>query len=51
MAIRLEIISTIPDTRAQTRKNNFNSLGIKNKITDVSVVDVYTIDRKFDKNI
>lgn len=49
MAIRLEVISSIPDTRATTRKNSFNSLEIKNKITDVSVVDVYTIDKKIDK--
>ncbi len=49
MSIRLEIISTIPDTRAVTRKNSFNSLEIKNKIQDISVVDVYTIDKKIDK--
>ncbi len=49
MAIRLEIISTVPDTRAITRKSSLNSLEIKNKIRDVSVVDVYTIDKKINK--
>ena len=49
MAIRLEIISTVPDTRALTRKNNFYSLEIKNEIKDISVVDIYTIDKKIDK--
>jgi phosphoribosylformylglycinamidine synthase len=50
MAIRLEVISIIPDTRAETRKNSFNVLEIKNKITDVSIVDVYTIDKKIEEN-
>ena len=49
MAIRLEVQSIVHDTRASTRKNNFNTLEIKNRIQDVSVVDVYTIDKKINK--
>ena len=49
MAIRLEIISSIPDTRAITRKNGFKNLEIKNKINEVSVVDIFTIDKKISK--
>src|SRR3990167_2037776 len=49
MAIRLEIQSIVSDTRASTRKNNLNTLEIKNKIQDVSLVDVYTISKKIDK--
>src|SRR3990167_6814680 len=49
MAIRLEVQSIVHDTRASTRKNSFNTLEIENKIQDVSVIDVYTIDKKIDK--
>jgi phosphoribosylformylglycinamidine synthase len=47
MPHRLEITSTVPDTRAQIRKKKFNNLEISGTIITVSIVDVYTIDKHF----
>ncbi len=46
MAIRIEVATKVTDTRALTRKNNFNSLLKKGMIDDVKIIDVYTIDKK-----
>lgn len=47
MAIRLEVVTKVTDTRALIRKNSFNSLLKKGKIDAVDIIDVYTIDKKF----
>lgn len=46
MAIRIEVVTRVTDTRAVVRKNNFNSLLKHGKIHDVEIIDVYTIDKK-----
>lgn len=47
MAIRLEVISIVPDTRAKVKQKQFSQLGLKNHIKEVTLVDVYTLDKKF----
>ncbi|MBU1018891.1 MAG: AIR synthase-related protein [Patescibacteria group bacterium] len=42
MPHRIEVGSTVPDTRAQVRKNKFGE-----RIADVQVIDVYTVDKEF----
>ncbi len=44
MAYRIEVSSTIPDTRAIVRKRHLESLGFSSRIKDVHLLDVYTID-------
>ncbi len=46
MITRIEIISTIPDTRALVRKNKLHAAGFAENISGVTLVDVYTIDKK-----
>ncbi len=44
MASRIIISQKVRDARAETKKNQFNSLHLKGKINDVQVLDSYTID-------
>ncbi len=44
MAHRIEIISKIPDARAEVRKRKLEGMGFSGKIKDVRIADVYTID-------
>ena len=44
MAHRIEIASTIPDTRAAARKKKLEKIGLAGKISGIELVDVYTID-------
>lgn len=44
MAHRIEIVQIIPDTRAQVRKKDLDSIGFSKKVDDVKIVDVYTIE-------
>jgi phosphoribosylformylglycinamidine synthase subunit PurSL len=44
VAHRIEIIPTVADARAQVRKRQLESMGFADKIRDVQLVDVYTVD-------
>ncbi len=44
MAHRIELIYTVPDTRARVRKKKLHSLGYSS-ITSVTLIDVYTVDK------
>lgn len=44
MAHRIEIISKIPDARAEVRKRKLEGMGFSGKIKSVRIADVYTID-------
>lgn len=44
MAHRIEIFSKILDTRAEVRKSKLSSIGFNEKINNLWLVDVYTID-------
>lgn len=46
MAHRIEIYSTIPDTRATIRKQKIKTLNLAQNVTDLWLADVYTIDKK-----
>lgn len=46
---RLEIASTIPDTRAQVRLKALHDLNLQGKVSQVNLVDVYTIDKALTK--
>src|SRR5579872_3818531 len=46
MPVRIEVTTTVPDSRADIRKKKFFSAGFA-KVQDVSIVDVYTIDKSF----
>ncbi|MDO8609749.1 MAG: AIR synthase-related protein [bacterium] len=48
MIHRIEILSKVPDTRAEVRKRKLEDNGFKGKISEVFVVDVYSIDKIFD---
>ncbi len=41
---RIEVISIIDDTRAKTKLRSLQLSGWKDRITDIHVVDVYTVD-------
>ncbi len=45
MAIRIDVISTIPDARAAQKLKSFREL-VSGRITDVRIADSYTIDTK-----
>ena len=45
MAIRIDVISTIPDARAAQKLKSFREL-VSVRITDVRIADSYTIDTK-----
>ncbi len=47
MAVRIEIGSKIEDTRAAVRKKSLSDLSFFPKITDLVIVDVHTVDKKF----
>ena len=49
-ATRIEIESTIPDTRADVRQKKFESMVPDGKIKKVRITDVYTIDKEFSEN-
>ena len=49
MAIRIEIASKQSDSRATVRKKKLQALGFDSKIQEVTLVDVYTIDKKLSK--
>lgn len=44
MVYRIEVSSTIFDARAAVRQHHLGGLGFSGRITDVRLVDVYTID-------
>ena len=43
---RVEVIYTVPDARGKVRARYFNGLGLKGKVSKVTVVDAYTIDAR-----
>lgn len=45
MAHRIEVGSRVEDTRASVRKKKLSLLDFGNKIKDLNIVDVYTIDK------
>lgn len=49
MAIRIEITTTVPDSRAGIKKKKLHEIGFRN-ITDIAIADVYTVDKKFSKD-
>ena len=46
MINRIEILTTVFDSRAQQRKHKFSHFSFYKKIKSVSIVDVYTIEKK-----
>lgn len=46
MITRIEIASTILDTRANVRKTKLHGLGFIEEVDNISIIDVYTIDKK-----
>ena len=50
MAVRIEIGSKINDARAAVRKQNLSDLDFVNKIKEITIVDVHTVDKKFSKD-
>ena len=50
MIHRIEVSSTIFDTRAQVKKNKLEAVGYKGKIKQVYLADVYSIDKNLTKN-
>jgi phosphoribosylformylglycinamidine synthase II len=44
MSSRVEVSSTIPDARALVRKRHLEGLGFSGKITELHIIDAYTID-------
>lgn len=46
MAIRIEVSTIVPDSRADVRRKKLNDAGFVT-VSGVSIVDVYTIDKKF----
>jgi len=48
MAHRIEVVSKIPDMRANVRKRELQAAGFN--VLDVQLADVYTIDAEFDKS-
>ena len=49
MPSRIYIQAAIRDARANTKKNYFNSLGLKGKVGEVCLADCYTIDKKLNR--
>ncbi|NTU73401.1 phosphoribosylformylglycinamidine synthase, partial [Candidatus Roizmanbacteria bacterium] len=49
MIHRLELVSKVLDSRSAVRRAKFLELSLDGKIKDVTIVDVYTIDRDFTK--
>lgn len=47
--IRLEIVSKTTDTRAGVKKAQLSSLGFDDKIENLFMVDVFTIEKEFDE--
>lgn len=50
MAFRIEIGSKINDTRVLARKKSLSDLSFSNKISDLTIIDVHTIDKKIEKD-
>jgi phosphoribosylformylglycinamidine synthase len=46
MAVRIEVTTTVFDTRADIRRKKFTSIGYK-AIKDLWILDVYTFDKSF----
>ena len=44
--LRLYVTYTIPDSRAKVKKNQFEALGLQNKLGEVYLAECYTIDSK-----
>ena len=44
MSNRIEVISKIPDTRAEVKKKKFNSMSLSGRLDEVRLVDVFTVD-------
>jgi len=47
MITRIEVTSTVSDSRAQVRKKRLFADGFKSKIKDLWITDVYTLDKSF----
>lgn len=46
MAFRIETAYIVPDARSVSKCGFFNTLGLKNKVKKVSIVDAYTVDAR-----
>ena len=44
--VRIEVVTTVPDARAQIRLKRFQNHGFPS-VKNVQIKDVYTIDKKF----
>jgi phosphoribosylformylglycinamidine synthase len=49
MISRIEILTNVFDSRAQTRKQKFSHFAFSKKIASVFLIDVYTVDKNFSK--
>lgn len=49
MIVRVEVTSKIIDSRAEVLKNKIKGLGFRNRIRDVKIADVYTLEKTFTK--
>lgn len=47
MAHRIEVFSRVSDTRASVRRRKLGGMGYGARIKEVSIVDVYTLDKDF----
>jgi len=47
MPSRITISYKVPDARAESKRRSFEALGIKGKVSGVTIVDSYTIDKSF----
>jgi phosphoribosylformylglycinamidine synthase subunit PurSL len=50
MPHRIEVGSVVPDTRASVRKDGLCQLDFGGRVSDVEVVDVFTIDKDFNSD-
>lgn len=50
MITRIEVISKFTDARAKVKKRKIENFGFKEKIENVWVIDVYTIEKQLKKN-
>ncbi len=49
MAHRIEVVSKIPDARAQLKKRQLESAGFSGRLDEVQIADIYTIDFDIDE--
>lgn len=50
MITRIEVISKFTDARAKVKKRKIQGFGFKNKIENVWIADVYTIEKQLNEN-